>query len=150
MQALDDRVRARLRAASASLCAVAFVLAPVAARSSLGIAGATATLRWQLAIPSSPLRWKGAALRIARDPFASNRDERTAKAQLPANHAPAPFAVLEAVATGGVPHALVQIGQSVELVGVGDTLGGARVVSIGTASLRLSNGAVLAIGQGTP
>lgn len=149
LQAIDDRLRARLRAVSASLCVVALGLAPVAARSSLGIGASTAALRWQLAIPASPLRWEGTAVRVARDPFAGGQDETGTRPGEAANRV-APVAALEAIATGGAPRALVQINGSVQLVGVGDTLAGARVVSIDAASVRLSSGAVLVIGQGTP
>lgn len=52
---------------------------------------------------------------------------------------------ITAVVTGSSPRALVDDGDRVRVVGIGDTLAGSRVMNISGAGVRLQNGALLTL-----
>lgn len=143
MQPLDDIRRQKLLALSAALCLTAIVLAPLAARPAFDAPGNRGIHPPDLELPSLPLMWKPADVRLRRDPFVrAALGSRPSTAHTTAAAQPI---VVRAIVTGARPRALVESGGVSRIVPRGGLLLGARVVQIDQAGIHLSNGATLSL-----
>lgn len=171
MHPLDERQRRRALLWSALLCAVPMCLAPLAARSSFEIAGEKAAIDTRFNAPPLERTWNQKPVRIARDPFMPETRDTTAPAPVPAQkgivgmhvtqgapigytarstHASGTMPLVTAIVTGPSPRALVDDGLHVRVVGIGDPLGGSRVIYIERSGVRLANGTVVPLTEDQP
>ncbi len=157
MRPLPDPLRRRCLQLSAFLCAIPLCLAPLAGRSSFELADRRSVLNERFNSPSLTATWKAQPVNVARDPFVP---ETTSYSQTdPAvpvvgmhvtRGQPIGFTVplnplVKAIVSGTSPRALIDDGSQVRVIGVGDTIGGERVLAIDRAGVRLQNGKVLAL-----
>lgn len=175
MRPLDDGQRRRLLTWSALFCAIPLCLAPLAGRSSFELASEQAAFNARFSAPQLQNVWKDKPVAVARDPFVPEAStahggnepapggsivgmQVTQGASmgfvLPANRGAAgtPLAsaasgvpTVTAVVTGPSPRALIDDGEHVRVVGIGDMLGGSRVRAIDGSGVRLQNGMLLAL-----
>lgn len=174
MHPLDDAQRRRLLTLSAVFCAIPLCLAPLAGRSSFELADERAAFTARFSAPDLQSVWSDKPLSVARDPFVPEVAVQPAPADaaadsrvvgmhvtqgdsmgfaLPGNRravgAPsqgtAALPSITAVVTGPSPRALVDDGDRVRVVGVGDRLAGSRVAAISGAGVRLRNGLLLTL-----
>lgn len=175
MHPLGDAQRRRLRTWSALLCAIPLCLAPLAGRSSFELASEQAAFDARFAAaPQNVWSDKPVAVArdpFVPEPPAptlENREPMTATGvvgvhvrqgdsmgfALPANTAAAAtrpgenlpgIVAVTAIVTGPSPHALVDDGEHVRVVGVGDMLAGSRVLAIDGSGIRLQNGTLLTL-----
>ncbi len=152
----DEQRKSLLRLAAMLLLGSGAIL-PVTAHESFVARADVAAVNVSLvplAVPG-PLIFPGYSLR--RDPFTPNILERGAASSLPhsafdlvlpanagAGGAEPPGAiVVRAIVIGAHASALVDIGGNVDVLGVGDRVAGARIVSVGAAGIRLDDGTLL-------
>lgn len=175
MRPLDDAQRKQVFTWSVLLCAVPLCLAPLAGRSSFELASEQAAFNARFSKAQPQNVWTDKPVAVARDPFvpqsiaAEPREKDSAATNsvvgmqvrqgdsigyaLPPNHGAE--AALEngnsgalsvtAVVSGLSPRALIDDGQRVLVVGVGDAVGGSRVLAIDRFGVRLQNGTLLSL-----
>lgn len=143
MQPLDSVQRKNLLLLSAALCIAPLVLAPIAARPSLGVAKLHAAGGPRLQLPEVPLAWTAAPVHFKRDPFVNAGAAQPESPPSPAAKAEA--VVVRAIVTGTIPRALVESGGVVRMIGAGAPLQGSIVVRIDAAGIHLKNGATLPV-----
>ena len=168
MHPLDEARRRRLLAVSAVCCAVPLCLLPLAGRSSIELAAERAAFDTRFAAPRFEPYWHKVRVEVARDPFVPEAPE-DAGASLPAEPpdgvvgmrvgrgAPTGFVLdrpqpvtVTATVVGASPRALVDDGGRVRVVGIGDRIEGALIVSIDGTGVKLANGSVLHLAEGSP
>ncbi len=178
MQRLDDRVRRRLLAFSAMLCAIPVLLTPLAGRSSFELASEQAAFNARFSAPQLPSAWKDSPIAVERDPFIAqtgNAADATSPRldvigmqvvqgqpmgyAAPANGVVSAVPVADvtygvpavrAIATGVSPHALIEENSHARIVGIGDIVAGSPIVAIAAGAIRLKNGAVFTLTQEHP
>jgi hypothetical protein len=145
---LDGQRRTLLRLGVAASVASLIILpltdmSPVTASAGMQIADGVKRL------PNAPLPLSFPPIPLDRDPFVADAD-----AQMPLQgdrgriDEAGTAAVLRAVVTGTEPRALVELGSTVRVVGIGDRLGGATVTAITRTGLLLSSGIELPLVSG--
>src|SRR6185437_1494457 len=163
MYPLDEASRRRMFAWSAVLCAIPLCLAPLAGRSSFEVAGERARFEARFSAPALEVTWHRHSVNVARDPFAVEKPVEggpVTAAGVVGVHVTQGQAIgytvpghggavrVTAVVTGVSPRALIDEGSGVRIVGVGDTLSGARIVGIDASGVHLQHGTLLALAQG--
>lgn len=163
MLPLDEASRRRMLSWSALLCAIPLCLAPLAGRSSFEAASERATFEARFNAPALKVSWNQERVSVARDPFVgedSTQVRSVAVSGVVGMHVtqgqPIGFVMpghslavtVKAVVTGASPRALVDDGEHVRVVGVGDVLAGARITSIDASGVHLQNGTLLALTEG--
>lgn len=175
MHPLRDAQRRRLLDWAALLCAIPLCLAPLAGRSSFELAGERAAFDARFSapqqgvpkytpvtvardpfVPEAPAPAIGDQEQTARagvvgmhvmqgDPMGFLLPVNRADAGAPLVNGPAAIITVTAIVSGSSPRALVDEGDRVRVVGIGDMLGGARVLGIDESGVRLQNGTLLAL-----
>jgi hypothetical protein len=153
MQPLDERRRKHFSAFSAILCSVPIFLVPLAGRSSLELPTSKASIQGHYEIPRLTPVLQARAVKILRDPFVADA-EVTGKAEphpLTAFDSSMPIVpIVHAIVSGPAPRALVVENGSDRIVAVGDVLAGSRITAIDPTGVRLANGAIFSLSEGTP
>lgn len=163
MLPLDEASRRRMRSWSALLCVIPLCLAPLAGRSSFEAASERARFEARFNAPALKVSWNHEPVSVARDPFVAEKSTQAgsvAPTGVVGMHVtqgqPIGFALpghtlavtVKAVVTGASPRALVDDGEHVRVVGLGDVLAGARITSIDASGVHLQNGTVLELTEG--
>jgi hypothetical protein len=156
---LDSKERAAAFRTSIGVCVIALALFPLA--SPMEFKAEAGSMLPVLARPQPNVEPAGKVkdAKIERDPFvpdaaslpivriASSGDEGAMT--LPLNDGASADAAgalppsVRAVVLGATPHALLRVGDSSRIVGVGDLVEGSRIVQIGASGLRLESGETL-------
>lgn len=146
---LDDESRARLVRLAVLLCGSALLLAPLAGRGSIEIAQEQAAFGAILATPRLPAGASSADVLVERDPFAPLASSGALSATAGAAAAsPSPQdagVTVEAIVTGKTARALVDDSGQTRIVGIGDALGGSRIVRIDSGAVTLASGLSFAL-----
>lgn len=157
----NSRRRTALRSAIL-LCAVPCALFPLAARSSLEIAGRQAQYDTRFSAhgfdPSSRVR----NIVVLRDPFVPDRGApqhaqgssavgvRVIQGQSTGYPLPGNGVLVSAIVSGASPRALLDDAGRVRVVGVGDSVCGSRIIGIDAKGLILANGVRISIAEERP
>lgn len=167
MRAVSDFNRKRLLCMAAALCTTSVALAPLAGRSSFELTRERALYAERFSSPALPASTKRAAISRVRDPFVADAVP-IAQGGMPLGGAvlnpvsgmrvvqgastgfPLGVPIVRAIVSGDTPHALVEDGGRVRVVGVGDALAGSLVASIDRQGIRLGNGVRLGFAGSRP
>jgi hypothetical protein len=141
---------------------------PLAGRSSFELAGEQAAFNTRFMTPALQTVWNEKPIPVARDPFIpeAGGGESVVGSQvtqgdpvdfaLPANRGAAGTPLQDpalgaprvtAVVVGPSPHALVDDGTHVRVVGIGDMLAGSRVTAIDAGGVHLQSGAAIGLAE---
>lgn len=140
MRPLRDDRRRGLLAISAILCTTAMLLVPLAARSSFDLAAQPAAAGIPLHLAAPP-PWKSRPIVLLRDPFVAEATAKPATGAAAAHLTTSDGIRVSGVALGPNARALVEIGGSVRMLGIGDSIAGSSIVSIDASGVRLQSGA---------
>ena len=135
MRPLEDRARLRLLRASAGLCAVSLMLAPMAGRTSLGLRAERQAFDRRVTEPPVLVR-KSVRISLLRDPFRPQTEPAARQSAIVSTP------LVRAVVTGRDTAALVEEAGTTRIVRAGDTVGGQLVTSIDAGGVHFESGAV--------
>jgi hypothetical protein len=158
MFALRDNERRTLVRLSLTLTLGALSLLPLTAPSSLDAAAEAGSLTAAPVLPDPPARQRVARVELTRDPFAAENAIDAPNETTPADASEAALlppnggaslagamtengaAIVRAIILGPQARALVESGNDVRILGVGDALGASSVSSIDAAGIVLRSG----------
>jgi hypothetical protein len=151
---LYSRQRHTLLRWSAMLCAASVLLSPLTVRPSFRAEAEGERAVAVRALPELPSRLEFPTIVITHDPFIPS-----SAAGLPLGEAVAGAAsgidvtampIVRAVIVGASPKALVDIGETPQVVGIGSALGGSFVTSISAGGIQLQNGQTFRFSEKQP
>lgn len=150
---------------SASLCTGALLLTPLAARSSGDVARDGTISAQRLAVPEWDRKQVAAEVTLSRDPFSADAVSPPDADRMPEAQGQGPTGVgqrvvantpiagtrsrISAVILGNTAQALVIDAAGTRIVEAGSSIDGLRIVEITTAGVRLSNGELRKVGEGS-
>lgn len=153
MRPIEEATRVRFLRLSAVLCAISLLLAPLAGRSALELRAERAIFTERLNPPDLHVDDKK-FVAVNRDPFAAPvQHSEPVVATPPASSTSGPLVAstigVLAIVSGREERALVDEGGRARVVQPGDTIAGARILSIDAVGIHLDNGVLLAMPQVT-
>lgn len=161
LREIERKARASMTGACAAGAVAMALLAPLAARPSgwTTVPGLRSESPTVVNSPGSP--WTEKPVVISRDPFLApaaelrlapdgNSARQVARSQAVQRRSVGPPLAVRAIAVGENSRALVDVGGVTRLVGVGDSIGSLRVISIRIDRIQLSDGSTALLDSGHP